>query len=117
MVYQFKARMEQDEVFGVFDRPDAGLVCEKRSRSTTAFQAFNLYNSHFIIEQADLFAKRIERTAGSRVEDQVRHAFVLSLGREPDEKETGIAVGLVTDHGLAALARTLFNTSEFLTLH
>src|SRR3954469_22056659 len=39
MVYMTKVRMEHDAVFGVFDDPDAGLVCPKRSRSTTPIQA------------------------------------------------------------------------------
>ncbi len=47
MIYMTKVRMENDAVFGVFDCPDAGQTMPKRSRSTTAIQSLNLFNSRF----------------------------------------------------------------------
>jgi hypothetical protein len=43
----------------------------------------------------------------------VRTAFRLTFGREPTGGELEAAVGLLQRHGLAALARALFNANEF----
>jgi hypothetical protein len=114
MVYMTKVRMEHDAVFGVFDDPDGGLVCPKRSRSTTTLQAFNLLNSEFMVRQSDLFARRLLREAGERTVDQVRLAFRLALGREPDAAEATAGAKLTAAHGLPALCAALFNGNEFL---
>ncbi|MEM7393290.1 MAG: DUF1553 domain-containing protein, partial [Verrucomicrobiota bacterium] len=55
MIYMTKVRQEREQVFGAFDCPDASMVVPKRSRSTTPLQALNLFNSHFVLQQADLF--------------------------------------------------------------
>jgi hypothetical protein len=113
MVYATKVRMEHDAVFGPFDDPDAGLVCPKRTRSTTPLQAFNLLNSDFVTRQAGLFALRLKREAGERPSDQVRLAFRLAFGREPEATEAAAGERLVRDHGLPALGLALFNANEF----
>jgi hypothetical protein len=114
MVYMTKVRMEHDAVFGVFDDPDGGLVCPKRSRSTTTLQAFNLLNSEFMIQQSELFARRLRAEAGERPADQVRLAFRLALGREPDAAEAAAGEKLVASSGLSALCLALLNGNEFL---
>jgi hypothetical protein len=113
MVYMTKVRMEHDAVFGAFDDPDAGLVCPKRSRSTTPIQAFNLLNSDFMVQQSELFAKRLKREAGENPADQVRQAFLLALGRVADQTEAAAGLKLVRGHGLSALCLALFNANEF----
>ncbi len=65
MVYALKLRMEHDAVFGAFDCPDAGQVMPARGRSTTPIQALNLYNSGFLMDQANRFAERVKAAAGS----------------------------------------------------
>ena len=117
MVYMTKVRMERDAVFDVFDTPDAGLVCPKRSRSTTALQALNLFNSRFVMEQAERLAARLEREAGTDRGRQVRRAFQLAFAREPRADESASSLELVEEHGLPALARVLFNTNEFAFVH
>jgi hypothetical protein len=112
-IYMTKVRMEHDAVFGAFDDPDAGLVCPKRSRSTTPLQAFNLLNSGFMMHQSDLFARRLKRDAGENSADQVRLAFQLAFGREPDSTEASAGEKLVKAHGLPALCLALFNSNEF----
>src|SRR5262249_47320668 len=110
MVYMTKVRMEHDAVFGAFDDPDAGLVCPKRSRSTTPIQAFNLLNSGFMVQQSDLFAARLKREAGDQLGGQVRLAFRMALGREPDAEETRAGEKLARAHGLTALCLALINS-------
>jgi hypothetical protein len=114
MVYMSKVRMEQDSVFGAFDCPDAGLIAPQRTQSTTAVQALGLFNSRFTEQQAELIARRCEHEAGEATVSRVRRAFALAFGREPDETEGRAAESLVTQYGLTALCRALFNANEFL---
>ncbi len=116
MIYQHKVRMEPVPVFGAFDCPDAGQSMPKRSRSTTAIQALNLFNSPFLLERAEKFAERVKADAPMSGVDQVRRAFALVLGRPPTMAEQAAAVQTVEAHGLATLCRVLFNSNEFLFL-
>ena len=113
MIYMTKVRQEQDSVFGAFDCPDASQVMPKRSRSTTPLQALNLFNSTFMLQQAGLFASRLEREANAPI-DRVRLAFELTCGRPPEPPEAEAALELARDHGLTALCRALLNANEFL---
>ena len=114
MIYAHKIRMEPVPVFGAFDCPDAGLPTPRRSQSTTAIQALNLFNSPFVIEQAAALAIRIEAEVGDSLEEQVRHAFRLALGRLPSGDEETHVTQAVQENGLSTLCRALFNSSEFL---
>lgn len=116
MVYMTKVRMEQDATFGAFDSPDAGQVCPKRSRSTTALQALNLLNSNFMLQQAERFAERLKLEASSDAEAQVRRAFALTVSRDPDDIELRGALDLIDAQGLSAFCRAMLNANEFLFL-
>ena len=107
MVYMTKVRQEQDAVFGAFDCPDGNQVIPKRSRSTTPLQALNLFNSHFVNQQAAKFAERVG--AGG-----VESAFRLAYGRAPSAAELADSEEFIARHGLAAFCRAILNTNEFL---
>ena len=47
---------------------------------------------------------------------QVRQAWQLAIGREPNEHERQLSVELVDTHGLAELCRGLFNANEFVII-
>jgi hypothetical protein len=115
MIYAHKVRMEQGGVFGAFDCPDAGQAAPKRSRSTTALQSLNLFNSTFIIQQAQTLAQSIDNTKRSNAH-RVQQAFERVLGRRPSNTEAQQSVELIARHGLPSLCRVLFNTNEFLVL-
>jgi len=115
-IYMTKVRVAQDATFGAFDCPDAGQPQPKRPRSTTPLQALNLFNSGFVIQQAELLAGRIEQQAGAKRTDQARQAFRLVLQRAPDPEELRVCESLVEEHGLPALCRALLNSNEFLFL-
>jgi mono/diheme cytochrome c family protein len=117
MVYQNKPRMRQDATFGEFDCPDSSQTMARRNVSTTALQALNLLNGPFMVEQAGLFAERLKRDAGDDQQMQIRSAFWLALGREPDEDELSAAQALVAREGLLAFCRALYNANEFLHLN
>jgi hypothetical protein len=116
MIYMTKVRQELDSVFGLFDCPDGNQVMPKRSRSTTPLQALNLFNSKFVLQQAEMFAKRLEHEAARDVPQQVKQAFLHCFGREPTELESTDSVAFVRQHGLAAFCRALSNTNEFILI-
>ena len=117
MVYQSKPRAELDSFFGAFDCPDAGQVQPARTVSTTPLQALNLLNGEFLLDQANRFAKRVEREAGSDPGRQVARAFELAFGREATDGEIAAGRDLVAAHGLPILCRCLYNASEFITVY
>ena len=101
-------------MFGAFDSPDGGLTCPG-SRSTTPLQAFNLLNSDFMLQQAELLADRVSpRSRGRRRRPASAARFRPGLAREPDDAERPATVALARDHGLVELCRLLFNANEFL---
>ena len=116
MIYAHKVRREPEAVFGAFDCPDAGQGVGQRRESTTPIQALNLFNSRFTLEQAAAFAGRVVREVGDSPTAQVRRAFTLALLREPAPEELAAIVPVVSEHGVAVLARALFNSNEFLFL-
>ena len=109
MVYLFKIRQEQDGVFGAFDCPDGNQVIPKRSRSTTPLQALNLFNSQFVLQQAQLLAKRVKDG-----EDPVVQIFQRLYGRPPDSEEQADAKAFIAAQGIDAFCRAMLNTNEFL---
>jgi len=112
MVYMTKVRQEQDSVFGVFDCPDGNQVMPKRSSSTTPLQALSLFNSTFVLQQAALLARRLEKEA-SDGDARVRRGFRLVFGRAAVDDEARDSVAFVEEHGLDAFCRALFNANEF----
>ncbi len=113
MAYMTKYRQEQDGTFGVFDCPDGSQTMPRRPVSTSPLQAFNLLNSSFILQQAELLADLLQRKSPS-IEQQVRHAFDITLARQPDQVELTSAARLAEQHGLVAFCRALLNCNEFL---
>jgi hypothetical protein len=113
MIYMTKVRQEQESVFGAFDCPDASQVAPKRSRSTTPLQALNLLNSAFVMQQAELFAKRLEPESPDADTRRAALAFELAFGRPAATKEAEEAFAFATEHGWPALCRALFNANEF----
>ena len=116
MIYMTKVRLEKESVFGIFDCPDAASSVPKRSRSTTPLQAFNLLNSPFMLQQAELFAERLRREAGDDVSRQIDAAYWLCCGRQPAEDELLAARQFIAEAGLPAFCRAMLNCNEFVFL-
>lgn len=112
MIYMTKVRQEREHVFGAFDCPDSSMVVPKRSRSTTPLQALNLLNSNFVMQQADLFAARLEKENKS-VADQIHRAWQLCFQREPTKAELTESRTFIEQEGLRQFTRALLNTNEF----
>jgi len=117
MIYMTKVRLEKESVFGIFDCPDAATSVPKRGRSTTPLQALNLFNSPFMLQQAQLFADRLQRECGNDTSAQVTQAFWLCCSRQPDAVEVSGSRDFIAAEGLPAFCRAILNSNEFVFLH
>ncbi|MEK0445036.1 MAG: hypothetical protein RLZZ399_357 [Verrucomicrobiota bacterium] len=117
MVYQSKPRTMLDDLFGVFDCPDAGQPAPKRNASITPLQALNLLNSDFSLQQSGFLAERLVREAGKEPADQVKRAYQLAFGRVPTPEEVEEGVRFITQSELSLFCRALLNSNEFIRLN
>ena len=116
-VYLFTKRSRLTPMLTTFDAPNAAESCARRTVSTVPTQALALLNDPFVRNQAKRFAARClaetERTPAA----QIRHAYVLALGREPSEQETRRAAEFlgrtVDEETMTDLCHVLFTTNEF----
>lgn len=114
MIYMTKVRQEKDSVFGAFDCPDASQIIDRRSRSTTPLQSLNLLNSQFVLQQADLMAKRLEKEARQEGLSPVDVAYRIVYSRPATKTEIENARLFVDEYGLKAFCRAILNSNEFL---
>jgi hypothetical protein len=110
-IYRFSPRGGRSALLDTFDCPDPSATAPRRSVTTTPLQALSLQNNPFVWRMADRFAQRLGSEA-----DPVSWAWQRALGRRPDETERALGQGIVNEHGLPALCRALFNSSEFLLI-
>jgi mono/diheme cytochrome c family protein len=111
MIYMTKVRQERDSVFGTFDCPDASQTVPARSRSTTPLQAMGLFNSTFVLQQANLLSKRLQAEADTDVA-RVNRAWQLCFQRPPDATELAASVAFIKAEGLVQFCRATLNTNE-----
>lgn len=112
-IYRYIVRTTPNRFLTTLDCPDPANLTPKRLTTTTPLQSLALYNNEFMLKQAQYFAERIVREAGTHLEDQVRRAFELALVRTPSEQELRLATDFTDQQGLFALCRSLFNSNEF----
>jgi hypothetical protein len=103
-----------------FDTPDRLTSCARRAVSTNALQALTLLNDPVFFEASQALAARISREANGTLDDRIRYAFQLCLGREPDRQEAARVQRYYRDgkDGTAAwtgIANALLNLDEFIT--
>jgi hypothetical protein len=102
-----------------FDAPTPTLNCDKRGSSTAAPQSLTLMNGDFILKQAGLFAKRLQREAPAGIDEQLALAWRLAYQRPitPDERALGRAFYVKQGANLPALTnlcQQLLASNEFL---
>jgi hypothetical protein len=107
------ARGGRSPFLDTLDCPDPSTATPRRSRTTTPLQALTLLNNAFVLHQAEQFADRLRREAGRDVDSQLSRAWALAYGRPPERRERALLRPFVERHGLEALCRVIFNTSEF----
>ena len=112
MIYMTRVRREPESVFGAFDCPDGNQVTPRRTVSTTPLQALNLLNSHFVMQQAEFLAKRLESSSEDRTA-QVKIAFQICFSRAPTDNELATSLSMIDELGLIQFCRIMLNTNEF----
>ena len=112
-VYRFLFRTLPDPFMDALDCPAGDQLTPVRDSSVTVQQALALWNNAFVALQAEHLAARLAREE-SQLADQVRRAFELTLNRSPAEPEQREFAQYARHHGLANLARLLFNSNEFM---
>jgi hypothetical protein len=113
-LYRTWARGGRSAFLDVFDCPDPSTTSPRRQVTTTPLQALALLNNALTFQMADGFAQRIQKQVGNDKAAQVDLAYRLAFGRKPDAEERDQAVKVVKEHGLATLARAIYNSNEFL---
>jgi hypothetical protein len=120
-VYLCYLRSSPPPELAAFDLPDFTTVTGQRDTSTVPGQALHLYNSPFVIEQADCLSRLVLSEAEDD-EARARLIFRRVLCREPEEKELAEALELVRltvsnvtseDKAWASLCQALLVTNEF----
>ena len=91
-VYVYRKRGLAFPMFQVFDLPDQNVTSAARNVSTVPTQALTLLNDEFVLRQAELFADRVKKEAGSDPAKQIDLAYRIALTRPPTETELAIAL-------------------------
>jgi hypothetical protein len=132
-LYLFARRNYHVTLLSVFDQPIVATNCTRRTTSTVPLQALTLLNDAFMLEQAEHFAARVTRMAGTVPDRQIEEAFRLALARRPTDSESAWSTGLLErqtqrymeqklsppqagQKALASLCHMLLCASEFLYL-
>jgi hypothetical protein len=112
-VYRFNPRGGRSALLDTFDCPDPASTAPRRSVTTTPLQSLSLMNNALVLRMSDYFAQRVRDEVGNDTSRQVARAWQLAVARDPSDSERKLSEQLVTQHGLSALCRGLFNVNEF----
>ncbi len=120
-VYLCYLRSSPPPELAAFDLPDFTTVTGQRDVSTVPGQALHLYNSPFVIDQANCFARMVMSESADG-QARVRFAFRRAFSREPSAEELKRALELVQlatselmseEKAWAGLCQALLVTNEF----
>jgi hypothetical protein len=115
-VYRFNPRGGRSALLDTFDCPDPASTTPRRSVTTTPLQSLSLMNNALVLRMSEYFAQRVLDEAGDDRAAQITRAWQLAIAREPTGSERELSEKLVSEHGLSALCRGLFNINEFVVL-
>jgi len=110
-IYRVVWRGIADPFMEALDFPELGLLAPSRGFSASALQSLALFNNPFVLHHSQGLAQRLEKEAAA---DRVRQLFRFTLQREPTAEEQAEFTALSEKSGLAAAARVIFNSNEFL---
>ena len=115
-VYVFRRRSLGFPFFDTFDLPDQNQTAAARNVSTVSTQALTLMNNPFVLNQAALFAERLEQAAPGDLDRQIDLAYRIALTRPPSDDEIEVARALATEQSLVDFTHVMMNLNEFLYL-
>ena len=116
-IYRFWARGGKNPLLDAFDCPDPSIAAPRRPATTTPLQALALLNNSFTLRMADALAERLQHERPDGPREHLERAFVLAYGRGPNAEEASASAAFVSEHGLPAFCRVLFNSNGFLYVH
>jgi hypothetical protein len=107
-------------MFEVYDAPVTSASCPARDVTTVAPQALWSLNNRSVIAQAQAFANRMIKEAGTKPERCIGRIWLTALARPPSDQERREAVQLI-DHMAASsragavlkLCLAVYNLNEF----
>ena len=120
-VYLCYLRSSPPPDLAAFDIPDFTTPTGGRDVSTVPGQALHLFNSPFVIAQAECFVRNV-MSAASDDQTRVRFAFRRALNRDPSQEELDEAIELLRltksdldseDKPWTSLCQALLVTNEF----
>jgi hypothetical protein len=105
-------------MFSAFDYPTPFTTIGRRSVSNVPAQALAMLNNPFVLQQAELWAKRVLATGDRTPTQRVTAMYETAFGRVPTADEVADAVAFVDASGKperawADLAHVLLNAKEF----
>jgi len=111
-------------LFTAFDYPTPFTAIGRRTVSNVPAQALVMLNNPFVLQQAELWAKRVLATPGRSPEDRVREMYEAAFGRGPTREELTAATEFLAEQGReygeadhpkawSDLAHVLLNAKEF----
>ena len=111
-------------MFLAFDYPVPASCMGRRSVSNVPAQALTLMNNPFVLQQAEVWAKRIMAAKDSADQQRLETIYLTAFGRPPIPKETATALRFIeADRTLTKgdelktwtdLCHVLFNVKEFI---
>ena len=120
-VYLTVKRSHLIPMMAVFDAPNATQAIGQRSSTTVAPQALELLNNRHVRDYAKAFAKRVAPAADTPFQTTINNAYMLALGRAPDETELKDSLEFLNDaikqtnrnQALADFCQALMGLNEF----
>jgi hypothetical protein len=112
-IYRFLFRTLPDPFMDALDCPAGDQLTPVRNSSVTVQQALAMWNDAFVANYAMRFAARLEARS-KNMDEQVSFACELVWSRPPTSTELKGLSAYARTHGLANLARVLFNSNEFM---
>jgi mono/diheme cytochrome c family protein len=125
-VYIFVKRSLVEPILSAFDLADTDSSCAVRFATTVPTQSLSTLNSDFFNKQAAIFAARLRKEAGAKIEDQAALGIRLVTGRAATAAEVKRCVtlysdlqtkdGIAADKALDYVCLVLLNLNEFVYL-
>ena len=113
-VYIYRKRGLPMPMLDVFDLPNQNISCGARNVTTVPTQALTLMNNEFVLNQAQLFANRLQEAAPRDSGKQIDLAYQIALSRAPQPEEKRLASDFLREHTLGDFANVMLNLNEFL---
>ena len=124
-IYLAVRRNFLNPMFAAFDYPTPFTTIGRRSVSNVPAQALVMLNNPFVLQQAELWGKRVQVMPNSTTDKRIRAMYESAFARLPTEGELGAATQFLEDQAKeyskpdhpkawSDLAHVLYNAKEFI---